>query len=181
MPVASDSIQKRDPPEPDILCRLDDGNYVAFELVEICHPENTAFIGGVSARADLIEKAYQNLPIEIKARFDERFVNRPLSFEFLPQVSRNQILARIQGILCELAGQASTNDEDWTFSTGARKILASVRSRGRVDVSGRPSFNIATSFATEDVVIPSVMPKLSKTYETSYPIELVAYFGVAER
>ncbi len=47
MPVASDSIQKRDPPEPDILCRLDDGNYVAFELVEICHPENIALLNGV--------------------------------------------------------------------------------------------------------------------------------------
>ena len=177
LPVISESIQKRDPPEPDILCRLADGNHVAFELVEICHPKNAAFMGGVGARADLIEKAYQNLPAEIKSRFDGRFVNSPLSFEFLPKASQHQISARIRGILCELMNQASSKDDDWVFSTDARKVLASVRARGRVDTPGRPSFNIAGSFAHEDVVVESVMSKLSKTYETSHPIELVAYFG----
>jgi hypothetical protein len=177
LPVVSESIQKRDPPEPDILCRLEDGNHLAFELVEICHPNNAAFIGGVGARADLIEKAYQNLPSEIKTRFDERFVNGPLSFEFCPEASRNQISAGIQGILRELADQASSKHEDWVFSTDARKVLLSARTRGRVDTPGRPSFNIAGSFANEDVVVESVLAKLSKKYETSHPIELVAYFG----
>lgn len=31
-----DSVQKREPPEPDLLCRTTNGEVVAFELVEIC-------------------------------------------------------------------------------------------------------------------------------------------------
>jgi hypothetical protein len=177
IPVVSKSIQKRDPPEPDILCRLNDGNHVAFELVEICHPKNAAFFGGVGSRTDLIEKAYQNLPSEIKAQFDERFVNSPLSFEFRAEATRNQINARIQGILGELTDQVSSKDADWVFSADASEVLSSVRTRGRVDIPGRPSFNIAASFASEDVVVQSVTSKLSKQYATSHPIELVAYFG----
>jgi hypothetical protein len=52
MPVVSDSIKKRDPPEPDILCRLDDGNYVAFELVEIVI-RRTPRLLGESARGQI--------------------------------------------------------------------------------------------------------------------------------
>ena len=52
--------------------------------------------------ADLIEKAYQDLPSEIKARFDERFANRPLSFEFRSGASRNQIASKMDDILTEL-------------------------------------------------------------------------------
>jgi hypothetical protein len=175
--VVPESIQKRDPPEPDILCRLENGDQLAFELVEISHPTNAKFFGGAPALADLIEKTYQNLPSKIKARFDERFVNTPLSFEFLPDASRNRIGAKIPGILNELANQASSKDEDWIFSTSTQKVLLSVRKRGRVDNPGRPSFNIAGSFTPDEVVVETVMSKLHKAYETPHPIELLAYFG----
>jgi len=33
------TIEKRLPPEPDILCRDLDGNYIAFELAELCSQE----------------------------------------------------------------------------------------------------------------------------------------------
>ena len=39
--VDEGSIEKRSPPEPDILCRLGDGERVAFELKELCS-ENIA-------------------------------------------------------------------------------------------------------------------------------------------
>lgn len=32
------SIEKRTPPEPDILCKTLEGDYLAFELVELCDP-----------------------------------------------------------------------------------------------------------------------------------------------
>jgi hypothetical protein len=106
LPVVSKSIQKRDPPEPDTLCQMENGDQLAFELVEICHPRNAVFFGSAPALAGLIEKAYQSLPSKIKARFDERFVNTPLSFEFRSDVSRNRIGARMLGMLSELANQA---------------------------------------------------------------------------
>ena len=38
LPVDSDSVEKRSPPEPDVLCRIEGLGQVAFELVELCDP-----------------------------------------------------------------------------------------------------------------------------------------------
>ena len=38
LPIDRQSIRKCEPPEPDILCKVS-GEYVAFELVEVCSPE----------------------------------------------------------------------------------------------------------------------------------------------
>ena len=40
--IDPDSIVKRQPPEPDILCRLADGSRLAFELVELVNRKNVA-------------------------------------------------------------------------------------------------------------------------------------------
>jgi hypothetical protein len=36
--IAPESVSKREPPEPDILCTTEGNGQVAFELVEICDP-----------------------------------------------------------------------------------------------------------------------------------------------
>ena len=36
LPIVPDSIEKRFPPEPDLLCHFNDGESVAFELKELC-------------------------------------------------------------------------------------------------------------------------------------------------
>ena len=38
LPIDRQSIKKCDPPEPDILCKVS-GEYVTFELAEVCSPE----------------------------------------------------------------------------------------------------------------------------------------------
>jgi len=176
--IIPDSIEERRPPEPDILCRLADGSDVAFELVEICSPKNARFLGRNPAVAKLIEKAYQELPGNLRDRLDSRFGNSPLSFDFHIDASRNRINALLPFILCELADQPKTNAGDWLFSARARTVLVAVRRVGRVDTpQGRPSFNIAGSFDATDWAVKSVLSKLDKKYETEHPVELVAYFG----
>jgi hypothetical protein len=171
------SIEKRRPPEPDILCCLTNGSKVAFELVEIVDPKNAAFLGTAPRLAALIEKAYQDMPQILRQRFDTRFENSPLSFEFRIGASRNLIEAGLPAIMAEIANQSSNDDREWVFSSPVTKLLISVRRRGRVDVSGRPSFNVAGEFAHTDLVIERVLAKISKTFQTDYPIELLAYFG----
>lgn len=64
--VVEDSIEKRLPPEPDVLCELEGDGVVYFELTEACAPEfaklrsdseNTgAFAWGSDATADTLKK-----------------------------------------------------------------------------------------------------------------------------
>ena len=65
-PVVPESIEKRHPPEPDILCSLSDDSRVAFELVEVCHRENAVFFGSAGVIGDLLEKTYVELPSELE-------------------------------------------------------------------------------------------------------------------
>lgn len=48
LPIAPSSIEKRLPPEPDILCRHDTEGIVAFELVEMCDRNLAKFIAKAS-------------------------------------------------------------------------------------------------------------------------------------
>jgi|SRR6516165_6562975 hypothetical protein len=170
--IVMNSIQKRDPPEPDILCRLENGSHVAFELVEILNPRNAAFVGGAPRLSALIEDAYNQMPPDLKQKFDARFVNSPISFRFQASASQNLIKSRLPTIMAEIANQNTDDDQNWEFSDGVRKVLASARRRGRVDVSGRPSFNIAGEFSPEDDVVRLILGKMSKTYQSDHPIEL---------
>ncbi len=56
-----------------------------------------------------------------------------------------------------------------------------VRIAGRVYEPGRPTFNVAGSFQPEDVVVETVQSKVSKSYRTPHPIELLAHFGALAR
>lgn len=48
LPIDPSSIEKRLPPEPDILCRHDTEGMVAFELVEMCDRNLAKFIAQAS-------------------------------------------------------------------------------------------------------------------------------------
>jgi hypothetical protein len=39
LPFTPRAVEKRSPPEPDLLCTFHDGESVAFELAELCDPE----------------------------------------------------------------------------------------------------------------------------------------------
>ncbi len=170
------SIEKRAPPEPDILCRFSEDQWVAFELVEICVSENAAFMLGARKVAAAIENAYGALPEDLRVRVDARFSARALSFEFRPGASLNLIRASLSRIFSEIAEQADTQEE-LQLSEEAHRTVTSIRLRGRVEDPDRPSFNIASSFRPDEVVVETVKAKLVKTYESQHAIELVAYFG----
>lgn len=175
--VAPDSIEKRSPPEPDILCRLTNNGQLAFELVEICHPGNAAFVGSAGIVGRLLEETYRNLSRELRIRFDTRFAGKPLSFAFCSGATINRIRVALPRAFAELVGK-SQNDEEYRPSSAAvARTLTSVKFVGRVEEPDRPSFNIAGAFQPDDVVVESILSKLGKTYKTPHPIELLAYFG----
>lgn len=78
LPITASSIEKRDPPEPDIRCVHATDGAVAFELVEICDPNlakaiaarSEAYIRTSDPSARIISKKLRrkyttNLPIEL--------------------------------------------------------------------------------------------------------------------
>jgi hypothetical protein len=175
--INRDSIEKRLPPEPDIFCKLEDGAMLAFELVEICHPKNARFFGSAGIIGDAIEKTYRELPDSLRDRFTSRFAGKPLSFTFDPDASLNKIRRILPRLFAEIVDQPETFGQFHAFSKTVQKNLICVRHVGRVELPDRPSFNVASSFQADDVIIESVRFKLRHRYETPHPIELLAYIG----
>jgi hypothetical protein len=77
LPIILDSIEKRTPPEPDILCKNHSGETVAFELVEICdrnmasvmarpEKENISYIRTSDPSLEIIQK-------KLKKKYETQF------------------------------------------------------------------------------------------------------------
>jgi hypothetical protein len=175
--IVQKSIEKRPPPEPDILCCLENGEEIAFELVEVCNPRNARWFGSAASISRDLEQTYRTLPQESYVRFTERFASKPLSFDFAMDASLNRIRVMLPRAFEELLTQPENNDEFRTFSKAVQKVLISVRLAGRVETPGCPSFNVAGVFVPDVEVVDTVRSKLARKYETPYPIELLAYFG----
>lgn len=174
--VVPDAVVKRTPPEPDILCRLQNGEAVAFELVEICNSRNARFMGSATHKHELIVAAYEGLTDQDREVFDRRFVDVPLSFYFRRETSVTAIRQVLPGLLTELASMRSRSDEYTAFSARVAEAVVSVRERGRLNAPGEVNFNIGGEY-DPTVPIEGLAAKLEKKYETDYPIELLAHFG----
>ena len=177
MAVVPSSIQKRNPPEPDILCQLADGTHVAFELTEVCVSANAAFVSGAWEWAKIIEECYLTLQPQIKEHLDSRFGQRALSFHFQPGTTRRQLRSIMPRIFKELSEHDENSDFFDGFSAPVKKVLNSIWLRGRSYDTPGPWFNINGQFFPDDIVVDCVMAKLCKQYATPHLIELLAYFG----
>jgi hypothetical protein len=135
-----DSIEKRNPPEPDILCRLTDNCQLAFELVEICHPGNAAFVGSAGTVGRLLEETYQNLAGELRDRFDSRFAGSPYLSPSVPEQQSTEF-AVLPRVFADPLSK-SENDEEYRPSSAAMaRSLTSVKFVGHAEERDRPSFN----------------------------------------
>lgn len=172
------SIQKREPPEPDVLCQYTDGQWVAFELVEICNRRNARFMGSSHLAYAHTTFAYQALPPEHRQRFDERFIDVPLSFHVRPEASMNALRKALPSLLVELisATRDEISYEYGPLSAAVQGAIGKVREGGKHVSPGEVNFNIGGSF---DPVIPldAIAAKLSKRYAARGPVELLAHFG----
>lgn len=52
------SIESRDPPEPDIVCLLQNGNYVYFELTELIDRSHMEHVEVMSNIKEAMDKIY---------------------------------------------------------------------------------------------------------------------------
>src|SRR5437764_8971386 len=73
--IQLDSIEKREPPEPDILCKIAREGAVAFEMVELIDQGLAQQTYESIRLQQLLEHTYQNLPTRARTAIEERFKN----------------------------------------------------------------------------------------------------------
>lgn len=120
LPLDPASVQKRNPPEPDILCSATNGEVVAFELVEICdsnmarNREDGAYIRTSDPSFDIVinklgKRYVTDAPVELLCYKDGRVVS-PDGF----------IAERVAPLLSEAGFQYR---RVWLFSRNGVRLL----------------------------------------------------------
>jgi hypothetical protein len=73
--IRLDSIEKREPPEPDILCKIEQEGAVAFEMVELIDQGLAQQTYESIGLQQLLEDTYQNLSTSARTEIERLFQN----------------------------------------------------------------------------------------------------------
>ena len=167
-------IESRPPPEPDILLVSPEGTHIAFELVEIL---DQGYSGSTQRQLDTKSAFYDHLgamPDRHQSRFKEKFFNADIHIEFdetLTLKRRAKSIDKVFHFLLDLpddvVGEVSIDDQRF------QKIVTYIHVN-RGNFSG-PLFDIQAAVWLGDPTVDSIRTKLKKTYETAYPVRLLAY------
>lgn len=175
-PINFGSIEKRKPPEPDILCKLLDGSSLTFEVSE-CIDERIA--GSIYDSIEL-RQAFNSelgkLPKEEKQKIKTNFSDASIYVVFCKGISKNKKLRSIKTIFDYLLNLK--NDAEGKFDLKLNHYLKNVVrwiliQRG---VSG-PIFDIEATTSFSDPVQERIKDKFfKKRYKTNTDIELLCYY-----
>jgi hypothetical protein len=164
------SVQKTEPPEPDIRCRLVSGGACAFELVEVVDP-SLAKISSLQSRLQT------QLETEVCRRPElvSLYRNASINVGFHPELSvrkREQAVRRIITYLERLPMAFAGN-------VPLQEALSKDLSRfhiSRGDSDG-PLFHVDAVISFADPSRATIRDKLCRPYNTKLPLELIAYFA----
>ena len=174
LPIDPESIEKRKPPEPDILCNVVGEGAVAFEMVELIDQKKIARPMG--DQMDLMiyfRDSHENLPDGIKVEFDKRFGNAHV----LSKLRSDYTIRKRKKIVHDILDQMMRIDPDFegTFPMREGEIeVASVRiTRGNF---AGPIFRVMAAASYNPVPLDRLRAKFEKSYRSHAPIELLAYY-----
>ncbi|MBW1796452.1 MAG: hypothetical protein JRJ38_18880 [Deltaproteobacteria bacterium] len=176
LPIDPNSIQKRKPPEPDILCCLEDGTKIAFELVEIIDEDlaNRTFSALNLKRG--FEEDFDNLPRHRKDQLNQKYGNALIYIAFKDKISSIRRRSSIPMILEFLLILDDKTEGKYTPSSHSA-LGETVRwvniSRG--DFVG-PCFDFEAVGSFAEPVCNRIEDKFKKQYRVKAIVELVAYY-----
>lgn len=176
LPVLPDSTEKRDPPEPDILCQVEGRGPVAFEMVELI---DQSLARRTFDQIKLIEALYtscEDLPVVESSRMQENLGNAFVNCAFAGHASFRMrkaaipfILHRLQEIPSDFEGQVEVKGKEGSG------VDTKVTIR-RGNLVG-PCFNVVSGGSFSDPTLNRIRQKIEeKSYKTSAPIELLGYY-----
>jgi len=169
--IVPESIEKRQPPEPDIRCKTRQSEALAFELVEIIDQDLARKISNQWSLGRELRAAYEALPEADAHEIRARLGNAAVMVELVENVSIRARRAAI-GTILEALKKVPPAFE------GAMDLRAGILERVYV-VRGSfvgPSFDIDAGGSVGDPTVARIQGKFEKAYKIDVPLELLAHF-----
>ena len=174
--IRIDSIKKRKPPEPDILCELINGKKIAFELVQCLDERIVKTIIDAITLKKQTDFLIQNLSGKEKNKFLDKYSNAIIKINFDNKCSLIKRKSVIPDLLKYLLQTPKTLNGE-VISPLSSKVLEDINIK-KCSING-PIIMVppsATSFA--DPSLKLIKNKFLRSYKTSFEIELVAYYSL---
>jgi len=170
------SIERRHPPEPDILCKVNGKSPTAFEMVELIDTDlATRILGGLKLKR-LIEDGLEKLSSKEKREIKRRLSNALVHVAFNPQASFRTRRDIIPEILKSLTKISRTFVGNLRLNTTIEPVPCVKRTTIRRGSFIGPCFDVEAAGSFADPTVEKVQGKFSKTYKTSNAVELLAYY-----
>jgi len=174
--ILSGSIERRHPPEPDILCKVDGKSPTAFEMVELIDTDlATRTLGGLKLKR-LIEDALEKLSSKEKREVKRRLGDALVHVAFNPQASFRTRRDAIPGIFKLLTRINPTFVGILRLNATIEPIPCVKRITIRRGNFVGPCFDLEAAGPFADPTLEKVQGKFLKTYKTSNAVELVGYY-----
>lgn len=175
--IKPNSVEKKNPPKPDIQCEVWENGLLPFELVEIID-RNFANMSGkqVDTKTEL-SRYHSNLPPEKKVRFDRIYSNALIFPRFQNRCTlrqREKLFPVIIEHLLTLDKKFKGDTFENTTEYGDKLSGISI-SRGRF--SG-PLFDLVAGGSIGDPTVSAIRSKFGKTYKSDHPVHLLGYIDL---
>ncbi len=169
--IIPEPIEKREPREPDILCKIRAEGPVAFEMVEIIDQDVAKRYNDMLDLSRQLTEKYEGLPHPAHARLSATLGNALVHVCFSHDAS---MVARRRAVPAILQFLATVAPE---FFGECNRPVAGVDSiriaRGRFN---GPCFDVDAGGSVGDPTIARLREKFGKTYETKTAIELLVHY-----
>jgi len=174
--IGPDSIEKRHPPEPDIFCRLQGGRGLAFEMVRLIDRNRLARRLGDKEKLERhFEEYCRSLPDGLRDQLETRIGNARISVKMQTSASLSALRDAVPKIVQLLLAVDSRFEGNLILPTDLAKMASVKIQRGH---RRRYLFDVDAASHYDPVPLDAIEKKFDHIYESSAPIELLAYFDV---
>ena len=164
------SIQKRDPPEADILCRIADGSALAFEMVELVDQARIAKpMADQNQLMDILRDESKALPEETRKKLKDAWVG----VKFQPDRSLRKRKEYARQIVEQVAADPGIEGKV-TVQDGDTEV-ATANVKRREGLAG-PHFRIIVAAHYEPIPLDAIDEKFDKKYQGGFLVDLLAHF-----
>jgi hypothetical protein len=172
------SIRSRPEPEPDIRCTVLGEGAVAFELGEIVYPKFAQTTFERQPLRQRFAEEYAKLPKRIRSQLEKGLGGTPIVFVSFPDKTSpgkwRHAIPAILSVLAERAGHVASGQDlpVWEIQ-GLKDLILEMRvQRGP---GPKAALHVMEMTEVQDQTLTLLEKKFRKHYESSAPIELIAY------
>lgn len=177
------SIQKNDPPKPDISCKLLNGDRLDFELTECIHRNVSQPIHDQLDLRKLLYTELEKLPEQKKEEIKEKYKHSSITVDFCKEAKKHKKQQAVPMIFDFLIRIQNSNEDirEYNFENEEFKdivdIVNTIRIKNKLNFE-RPYFIIPASAWYKDPIIDCIENKFRKTYVSESPVELLVFYGL---